>query len=197
MTQRIPRHLLTGALAVAVFYGLLGTEVQCTTAEARPSLADLQAQIDDLRSQQLHVFDASGLDVGIFMEGNGAFLRVFHESSGTSFGVSPEGDLLQPTFITLFFEGFTCDTAPLTAADPDGGGFLFRSGLGFVAIENATPPTLTTIRSRRSEGGCFSQNSDILTTRARAESQAQSPADLDETGRGVAVELLAGVSHDE
>ena len=73
MTVRIPRHLLTGALAVAVFYGLLGTEVQCTTAEARPSLARLQAQIDELRSQQLHVFDATGVDVGLLMSGVGEY----------------------------------------------------------------------------------------------------------------------------
>ena len=61
MTLQIPRHLLTGALAVAIFYGLLGTEVQCTQAEARPSLADLQAQIDELAaavdSELFFVFD--------------------------------------------------------------------------------------------------------------------------------------------
>ena len=65
--KQATRSVLTSLLAVAVFYGLLGTEVQCTTAEARPSLADLQAQIDELRSQQLHVFDATGVDVGLLM----------------------------------------------------------------------------------------------------------------------------------
>ena len=66
MTVQIPRHLLTGALAVAVFYGLLGVEIQCQQAEARPSLADLQAQIDALSAEVLHVFDRNGVDVPRF-----------------------------------------------------------------------------------------------------------------------------------
>ena len=95
------------------------------------------------------------------MEGSGASLRVFHEPSGTSFRVSPEGDLLQPGTLTLFFEDAACETAPLTTGDDNAGGFLFRSfGLGFVTVENATLPTIRTIRSRLSEAGCFSQNTD-------------------------------------
>ena len=71
--RRIPRHLLTGALAVAVFYGLMGVEVQCTQAEARPSLADLQAQIDELAEDidalaVLRVFDRDGTDLGLFVD---------------------------------------------------------------------------------------------------------------------------------
>ena len=52
MTRRIPHHLLTGALAVAIFYGLMGVEVQCTQAGAeRLSLTLLAADIDALAAE--------------------------------------------------------------------------------------------------------------------------------------------------
>ena len=51
MDSRLKRQLLTCALAIAVFYPLLGTEVQCTPAEARPSMESLQAQIDALTAR--------------------------------------------------------------------------------------------------------------------------------------------------
>ena len=73
MTVQIPRHLLTGALAVAVFYGLLGTEVQCTTAEARPSLSDLQAQIDEL-ADDFDVLAAEADTAPIVIDGTGDVL---------------------------------------------------------------------------------------------------------------------------
>ena len=75
---RVPRHLLTGALAMAVFYGLLGVEVQCTPAEARPSLGDLQEQVDALRSQ---------LDeLPVLVDGNGTIVGAVVGVSGNSLG---------------------------------------------------------------------------------------------------------------
>jgi len=64
MTVTVPRNLLTGALAVLIFYGLLGVEVQCVQAEARPSLGGLQTQIDELRAGQLWVYDVNGVEIG-------------------------------------------------------------------------------------------------------------------------------------
>jgi hypothetical protein len=65
MRTRIHHPLLTAALAVSLFYGVLGTEIRCTTAEARPSLEALQAEIAELRATQLHVFDGNGMAIGI------------------------------------------------------------------------------------------------------------------------------------
>ncbi len=45
------QQLLTMVLLVAIFYGVLGTEVQCTTAEARTSLSSLQAEIDAVAAE--------------------------------------------------------------------------------------------------------------------------------------------------
>ena len=39
MTFHIPRHVLTAALAVAVFHGLLGVEVQCVPADGQDRLS--------------------------------------------------------------------------------------------------------------------------------------------------------------
>src|SRR5262245_37605973 len=67
LTRRISQQLLMCVLSVVMFYGLLGTEVQCTPAQARPSMESLQAQIDDLNAQVLHVLDRDGNDVGVYV----------------------------------------------------------------------------------------------------------------------------------
>jgi hypothetical protein len=86
MTVQIPRPLVTGALAVLVFYGLLGTEVQCTQAEARPSLADLQAQIDEMRAQEVRVFDGDGNELGGFAgrRSGSRLIEIVHSMHGVT-----------------------------------------------------------------------------------------------------------------
>ena len=74
MTQNIPRHLLTGALAVAVFYGLLGVEVQCAPAEAqRLSLTLLAADLDALAREVDAIETAAAFNITLvnFLRGRG------------------------------------------------------------------------------------------------------------------------------
>ena len=113
MTWQIPRHLLTGALAVAVFYGLLGTEVQCTTAEARPSLASLQAQIEALQSDSLIVIDGNGDELGPYIDylGVGEF-RVFFEALSAILLVNAEFGLVVGVPRSVFFDLPNCEGQP-------------------------------------------------------------------------------------
>ena len=58
----LARKFVPGALLVVGAFVLSGAEVQCGSAGARPSLSDLQAQIDEIRSDELWVFDVNGRD---------------------------------------------------------------------------------------------------------------------------------------
>ena len=60
----IAKRVLPGMVLAAMVFVLSGAEVQCGLAEARPSLSELQTQIDELRLNQVRAFDANGDELG-------------------------------------------------------------------------------------------------------------------------------------
>ena len=88
MTFHIPRYVLTGALAVVVLYGVLGAEVQCTSAGAGPPkltilAADFDAlaqEVDAIETAAASRFQLVGFTTALFLgtEGPPGYSRACH-----------------------------------------------------------------------------------------------------------------------
>jgi hypothetical protein len=63
----IANRLFPGTLLAAAVFVLSGAEVQCGSAEARPSLADLQARIELLEGDRVAIIDSLGEPVGTWL----------------------------------------------------------------------------------------------------------------------------------
>lgn len=120
----------------------------------------------------LRLFDAAGLEIGLYMEGEAGSMRIFHEPTRVSFVVDTRSGTLDPVpDIGLRFEDPGCppEAAHVEVGDATGG-FLIDSGQGLFAVDTAATAAVKTIRSILGVGGTCSDglNLDLLVVPIRA-----------------------------
>jgi hypothetical protein len=117
----------------------------------------------------LRVFDLNGVEIGILVNGDAGQQKIFRESSGTTFSVSNEGDLLLASDLRLIYEEPDCGGTPYVVVPGPIGGFLYGSGEGPVALENGAPSSIRSLRSERDTGGaCLIVSRENLVVPVRA-----------------------------
>jgi hypothetical protein len=163
----LARRFLPGALLVVAVFALSGAEVQCGSAEARLSLADLQAQIDELRDEFNHlpvVVDSAGKRVGtrVLDVTEGPPLDVLFDLAGFPLFAAPV--VVSP----LVSEFIQLGQVQFQSFDCSGTGFLKRevfpqnlfipragSGVPVYVAESSDPGAILTVNSGLdSEGNC-------------------------------------------
>ena len=153
----LSHRLVPGALLVIGVFVLSGAQVQCDSAEARPSLADLQAQIDELFAEADTapvVIDGTGKILGPVIGGVASLALTQIDLPGVPLFLLQVGndDFPVPPG-TAELESTDCTgQAWLESIDVSGGvwGKVVHTTDVQVKTGSSTSPTLPTVRRRSS-----------------------------------------------